>query len=1610
MLKKRNFLGFLLITIGLLPLFIAATLFIPGMQKYLVEKQLNSWISNASVDSIHISPFSIKIDNLRFKYEAIDIHISHLDSEISPFSLFSQRIKIDKFILDHIQINDSSKPTENKDDSTFLFHGLFPYFDTGFIYDIGLLNIDAEYTSSATGPVQASLSAHSVNENNNNPLVLKITAEELPDIPDVQGLSLDASIALKQHADTPINAHHSLFNLTLFTPDKTEQFISTELTMKQLPKPDKWASFPFDKRRTHYLQEPLHPESIELQITHTNQNNKVLAEIDFNGQYDGNEGIISGAIRLLTDKEFTRLFKSRALPKVESSLMAVIKYNTRSLEGNINLDDEFKIADYISAPLSDTESKDINTKTSSLPEQIDISNHLTASIDHNRLIINSFLLNMLSDGQQYIKILTHKPLSINLNNLPEFLEQQNSDLLTINISQLPLHWFDDFVPDYYIKNGFLDTDINLAIENKTLKLASNRPASLKNITILEKTDQPLMINQQADLQIEQLKANNKQAAQELLINQNLEADFIININNENLDASIKQLKLYQNINNEVINQISTSLTLNLKEPSHFLTKANESALPPLTINTKGNIDIRALTKIPVIARTLNQSTYVHPDTINPAATNQATINQDKRNSASVPTLSKSLPKALSLNYELAISGKASIWSINKSKIILSAGNNPKKISRIFTLNNSQNIQFKQHQEQLELITNGQLLSAQINQFNFNWLAPVITKYAAPYKLSGQLAQLDLSLSSKERTKTKIPEAGTVKTETSKNKESKVTERNFQLDIKQLKLSHLKSYNNQQLLFNNININTQIHANYSPDKLTISYPVLVIKKDNAVLINNSGKVIIRNPGNSKKQDISITGKLNGYLNHIMNLSIVNHYTKDKAALTQQSLLDAQYSLKIQDKKLIINRSELTILHPKSNGQLVLKTHQPISLSLQASLQNRQHNFSQNGHLSFELINFDVQPYESILTELPLTFDHANGHFDLIQTGNKQSIVLNKPFELKNIRFKDKEKRLLEPFNITLDFAANQYKNIAQGEIKQLAISFIDEKNNLNSKKENAFELNTKFKLDLNKEIILSELDGSLDLIITQWLRQPMAIPDNTLSQGTLNSQFSIDKEKHITHQWHISNLVAQNGEQLVESISINGTGQLKNLSSFNLDLPIIMKSISGKSNLLLKTQTTLNDKNKKIVMSIDGKEVFLNDFLKLLATINPQSEISKLEESPEPERKTLTETEQIKTRALNKTPASEPFWKSGFDIAAQLKIDKLYYSDYMSYHDIAGQLSMSDEKLHAKDFKIKFHESPMLLDALFVFNDDHKRPYNIKFHTSLSQFGVGKFLQELNPKHVPRADGVFDVDINIYGGLSNLTQFRNELLFDMLIEGKDGVYHLIPADDAMMRSSGAVMATVGEVVSVLPTSGFGLGIVNRVIRFAKDIDYDFIKMHLVRQKDLNTTIEEFKIISPELYLFATGGLTFKEDTRLFDQPLEMTAQIDLAGEGAAIFYGLGLLNQEQDEYGFWKGPVINFSGTLNHQKDNFNEIISKAKSGTVLGGVTNPFSGIIGNFKYRWFGDSPDYSQLNKKTTDAEKTIPTSGQPVQEPAKQKEIKQKSVQPASQNPSFFDETFQ
>ena len=205
----------------------------------------------------------------------------------------------------------------------------------------------------------------------------------------------------------------------------------------------------------------------------------------------------------------------------------------------------------------------------------------------------------------------------------------------------------------------------------------------------------------------------------------------------------------------------------------------------------------------------------------------------------------------------------------------------------------------------------------------------------------------------------------------------------------------------------------------------------------------------------------------------------------------------------------------------------------------------------------------------------------------------------------------------------------------------------------------------------------------------------------------------------------------------------------------------------------------------------------------------------------------------------------------------------------------------------------------------------------------------------------------------------MAQYRNNLYFDMRMQSRDGVFRLLDPNDPLVTGSSNFAGAVGEGVSYVPTGLFGMGAVARLVNYIKAVPYDKVDAHFVRDESGNVEIRKYVVQSPEILMTANGGISYKEGVDVLHSPLKMESQLDLRGRGAAIFYDLDLLQDERDAYGYWTGPAIKFWGTVAQSESNLSEIIETAGKGAVLGGLTRPISGLIGNVRHLWMDEEDE---------------------------------------------------
>jgi len=275
--------------------------------------------------------------------------------------------------------------------------------------------------------------------------------------------------------------------------------------------------------------------------------------------------------------------------------------------------------------------------------------------------------------------------------------------------------------------------------------------------------------------------------------------------------------------------------------------------------------------------------------------------------------------------------------------------------------------------------------------------------------------------------------------------------------------------------------------------------------------------------------------------------------------------------------------------------------------------------------------------------------------------------------------------------------------------------------------------------------------------------------------------------------------------------------------------------------------------------------------------------------------------------------------------------------------------------------------------------------------SVDQFDLATFQRELDPDSIPSAEGLFDVRIDAFGNSPNMVQYRNNLYFDIQMQSRNGLFRLLDPNDPLVVGSSNFAGAVGEGVSYIPTGLFGVGAVARLVNYIKTVPYDKIEARFVRDESGNVEIRKYVVQSPEILMTATGGITYEEGVDVLDSQLQMDAQLNLRERGAAIFYDLDLLEDERDAYGYWSGPDIKFWGTLTQSESNLGEIIETAGKGAVLGGLTRPISGLIGNVRHLWMdeeGEPIEYTDTPRTTpapdSAAEAPVDVPAKPVSKP--------------------------
>ena len=543
-------------------------------------------------------------------------------------------------------------------------------------------------------------------------------------------------------------------------------------------------------------------------------------------------------------------------------------------------------------------------------------------------------------------------------------------------------------------------------------------------------------------------------------------------------------------------------------------------------------------------------------------------------------------------------------------------------------------------------------------------------------------------------------------------------------------------------------------------------------------------------------------------------------------------------------------------------------------------------------------------------------------------------------------------VLNPFTLVVNSKATMRGNSLQANLDELSIAFDRDKG--------AHALDARADLMLkgaDDAVILDTVKAELSASLPPLLDQPAILPGHTLTAGKLTANIRKETDGKLTANTRIEDLKGRTALAL-QTLTLDVDGRLAPDGGFTLRAPLREQGKSGDSDIRVKAAyAPAGGSNKVVDIAIDSSVFYLNDILNTLNSIAGKKRAA-------PAGGTKQAVTKQEPQVLDLTPDARAFWDTtDYDARVNFRLDRLFYTDYLEFRDIQGHAALLSDKLELADFSAHFHESPMTFDGRMTFAPG-ETPYDLKLRARVEQFDLAKFFRELLPGSKPRAEGLFDVSLDAFGASPNLPQYRNKLYFDMRLLSRDGVFRPFNPDSALLAGSSGVAGAFGSVASNLPTGLFGLGAVSRLVSYMKEIEYDKIAIHLVRDASRDVQFREYVVQSPEILMTATGGITYEEGVDIINSPLNMEARIDMRERGAAILYSLGLLQSEKDDLGYWKGPVVKVWGTFSRTESNLDDVISKAGNAAVLGGVTRPLSGLWGNLKYWWFGGGQAPAEYN----------------------------------------------
>lgn len=1437
--RRRTWIAAALATVLMIAVAVG---FHPEIQKKLVHRFAGPLFEHLEFTHIHILPWAITLERFAARYEGAEISGDNLAARFCLTSLLGRTLELKSLSANGITVDLREFRPPPSPPPSGPFEGVFASLDRGFDIELLEASIDAHVQLNATDVLTLTVSGGAIAPDTAAALAFSgryiSTATDSVDFSgtleldqrdrgrfNAIGLNVDAAVHL---ASLPQAEHLRLAVNLQPTADPSRRAIETE------------------DGATRY--EP-QPESINVTLTSHDGNGGARAEFDLRALYDGQTGALAGPYTLSSSERL-------AAPYVDGT---AIPGFTQSAEGQLFVDtQDGGVTASLDSHTSLTDLQRVLSQGSQLPSRLGLEQRIAVRLADGVLEISRLDHRLIDDESNVvIAVALAQPLSVPLDN-PASLREREQQLLTLEVTDLPLGWFDGVVPEVIIRGAVATTRFELSSDdNGVLRFAPTTPMLIDGIAV-EHGGTPLADGLRIAL------------SPRIALDDNGLHASIDDLTATSDELAIAALKLTAEVPPATAEVQATDLQLSgrfdidplLQQPG-FTTLIEEVSLPQaLSLQLDGKLKLAG-------------------DTIRIRALN-ARFSQPERNDL------------------LQVEAKQT-FTIKTS-------------SDGARINNPQ----------------GELATLSISDLDLAWLSP----FLAPYTIDGRVSEAAFSLQAQ-------------------GADGFILRANAPLRISNFNLA-----NAGEAMLENVWASVQPTIEYAPERTVLRYEGLSVAGGRRNIADGAGEVVLI-PRADDTPEIIAEGRLDVAVNALAGQPLVAAALPDRNYTTALAT-NFRYRVKVTGEVIELERLKLDLSLDKtryvgvaSESGLVIRPQ------LEAGDNLARHAV---GELTLDIDALSAIALGDLLATSGVAFDRIDGTMRLSSDGERLTALAEAPLVMRNVRVTNPAgEAILHPFDVTTAATV-----IAAGQTIDLALDTLAV--NFRGNDAPGLRGSLSARIEPERTIGLQRLRADFTGDVPQLLDHPGVLPGHALTNGTLSMTIAVEEDGHITAKTLLDGLASR--ETLaIHTIEMPLTGNMRpDGRGFDISMPLIGTGKSGIGNALITGEyEPVEGEPSTLQLEVSSELFYLNDMLAAIDGISRPAPDPALEEAGNKSTGKLAATPLV----LDETPDPAAFWDIlPYTTRLQFNFRKLFYSDYLAFNDIKGGADLTRRKLELNAFSARFHDSPITLDGGFTFTAGEAAPYTAKLRGKIADFDLNQFFTELTPNEESRIEGLFGVDIAIDGTAPNAAQFRNRLLLDLKMNSRDGLFRPLPAGGTLMAGASDALGIVGEGLSYVPTGGFGAGAVSRLVNYIAVIDYDVIDIHITRDTSLDLVIKRFNMLSPNIRMSAQGAIAHEYGKDIIDSPLDVVAHLNMTGKGAAILYSIDLLEDEQDKYGYWKGPEFRLTGSAAATESNFAEIIERASDGAIKGGITRPLSGFIGNIKYRWFGNEGEADAAARDSNEA----------------------------------------